>query len=105
MSLVLSSKIKQLRKDKGLSLDQLSSITKISKSYLWELENRESNPTTEKLNILAKALEVTPGSLSDDEAELTDQVHKEAFFRKFDRLDPGDKEKISQIVELWSKKD
>lgn len=77
----------------------------MSKSYVWELENRPANPTTEKLTKLADALGVTTAYLTESSSELTDDVLQEAFFRKFNRLSDEDKKKIKQIVELWGKKE
>ena len=50
MASPLGEKIKNLRIEKGLSLEQLAQMTDSSKSYLWELENREqANPSLEKI--------------------------------------------------------
>ncbi len=101
----LGTKIKQLRKAKGFSLEELASQTGMSKSYIWELENRPANPTTEKLSKLADALDVTTAYLTESSSELTNEVLQEAFFRKFNRLIDEDKKKIEQIIELWGKKE
>ena len=58
----LGKKIRQLRKNQGLTLEQLAkNANNMSKSYLWELENRDSqsNPSAEKLSFIADALNVT----------------------------------------------
>ncbi len=41
----------------------------------------------------------------DDSEEPSDQVLKEAFFRKFSKLDPEDQQKINQMIDMWGKKD
>jgi transcriptional regulator with XRE-family HTH domain len=57
MSTRLGDKLRSLRKQKGLTLDKLAEQAKLSKSYLWELENRESQrPSAEKLTALADVL-------------------------------------------------
>lgn len=101
----LGAKLKQLRKAKGFSLEELANQTGMSKSYIWELENRPANPTTEKLSKLADALGVTTAYLTENTSELTDDVLQEAFFRKFNRLSDEDKKKIEQIIDLWGKKE
>ncbi|MEC7289864.1 MAG: helix-turn-helix transcriptional regulator [Pseudomonadota bacterium] len=106
MTTSLGAKIKRHRKEKGYSLDKLAALTESSKSYLWELENRDTRkPSGEKLTRIAQALEVTTDYLLDDSEEPGDEVLKEAFFRKFSKLDPEDQQKINQMIDMWGKKD
>ena len=106
MTTSLGAKIKRHRQEKGYSLDKLAALTDSSKSYLWELENRDTRkPSGEKLTRIAQALEVTTDYLLDDSAEPSDEVLKEAFFRKFSKLDPEDQQKINQMIDMWGKKD
>ncbi len=50
-------RIKKLRTQKGLTLDQLAQETASSKSYIWELENKNPpRPSAEKLSSIASAL-------------------------------------------------
>lgn len=101
----LGQKIRRLRQELGLSLDQLAERTDTSKSYLWELENREQRkPSGEKLTRIAVELGVTAEFLLSDAVDPDEDVQRQAFFRKFDRLDDGDKEKVEQLIELWGKK-
>ncbi len=52
-------KLKRLRKEKGYSLNELSKVTGISKSYLSLIErNIQRNPSLEIMGKLAKTLEV-----------------------------------------------
>ena len=102
----LGEKLRKHRQEKGFSLDKLAEITDSSKSYLWELENRDTRkPSAEKLTKIAEALSVTTDYLLDDSSEPDEEVVKEAFFRKFNKLDPDDKKKIEQMVDMWRKKD
>jgi transcriptional regulator with XRE-family HTH domain len=106
MTTSLGAKIKRHRREKGYSLDKLAALTDSSKSYLWELENRDTRkPSGEKLTRIAQALEVTTDYLLDDSEEPGDEVLKEAFFRKFSKLDPEDQQKINQMIDMWGKKD
>lgn len=105
MSKRLGEKIKRLRKEKGYSLEKLAEMADTSKSYVWELENRDSsNPAAEKLKKIADALGVTVDYLTNDTTDLSSEILKEAFFRKFNSLSQDDKDKIEQIIEIWSKK-
>ncbi len=102
----LGDKLKQCRQDKGYSLDKLAEITGSSKSYLWELENRDTRkPSAEKLTTVAAALGVTADYLLDEGAtEPDDEVLKNALFRNFRKLDPGDQKAIQETIERWGKK-
>lgn len=106
MGTSLGDKIRRHRQEKGYSLDKLAEITESSKSYLWELENRDTRkPSAEKLTRIAQALSVTTDYLLDESAAPNEAVTKEAFFRKFSKLDADDQKKIEQLVDLWGKKD
>lgn len=106
MPTTLGDKIKYHRGKKGYSLDKLADLTESSKSYIWELENRETRkPSGEKLTRIARALSVTTDYLLDEMAKPEEAVMQEAFFRKFNRLDAEDKKKIEQLIDIWEKKD
>lgn len=51
-------KVRQLRTDKGLTLDQLAVLAKVSKSHLSDIENGIANPTVPVAIRIAKALRV-----------------------------------------------
>ncbi len=106
MAPTLGEKLKHHRNKKGYSLDKLAKITNSSKSYLWELENRDTRkPSGEKLTKIAQALGVTTDYLLDDRATADEGVLKEAFFRKFNQLEDDDKRKIEQMIDAWGKRD
>ena len=106
MASSLGGKIRHHRQEKGYSLDRLAELTNSSKSYIWELENRDTRkPSGEKLTKIAEALSVTTDYLLDNSTEPSDEVIKEAFFRKLTKLDPEDRKKIEQLVDMWRKKD
>ncbi len=105
MANFLGDKIKKQREIKGYSLDKLAEISETSKSYLWELENRDTTkPSAEKLTKIADALSLTIDYLLGDSESPDEGVMKEAFFRKFNKLDKTDQDKIEDIIEMWSKK-
>lgn len=105
MANALGEKIRKLRKEKGWTLDQLAERTDSSKSYIWELENKNPpRPSAEKVARIADALGVTSDFLvASDETTPTAAVVDEAFYRQYRRLDPQTKERIRQMVEVWSK--
>ena len=101
----LGNKIRKHRREKGYSLDRLAKLTDSSKSYLWELENRDTRkPSGEKLTRIAGALSITTDYLLDESAEPNENILREAFFRKFNKLDPNDQKKIEQMIDVWRKK-
>lgn len=58
--------IKELRKQRGISLRELSRKSGISIGYLSELENelnKKNNPTVKNICKIAKALEINPAEL------------------------------------------
>jgi transcriptional regulator with XRE-family HTH domain len=103
---LLGAKIKELRKAKQLTLEQLAGQIGSGKSYIWELENRGvKRPSAEKLAAIARALDTTTDYLVDNGmTQPTDTVKREVFFRKFDSLDAEDQQKIEDIVDAWSRK-
>ena len=105
MGMSLGEKLKKHRKQKGYSLDRLAEVADTSKSYLWELENRETRkPSGEKLTLIAQALGVTTDYLLDENATPDEDVMKDAFFRRFRKLDPDEQKKIQDIIDAWGKK-
>lgn len=101
----LGTKIRQLRKEKGLSLDQLAALAETSKSYLWELENRDTaNPTMDKVAKIAEKLGVTAEFLLGDEvADPSEDVADKAFFRKYQKLPAPTKKQIQDILKVIQK--
>ena len=105
MASPFGDRLRALRKGKAYSLDRLAELTGSSKSYIWELENREvPKPSGEKLMSLARALDTTVDALISGEAdpEAAD-VQDQVFFRQFRGLDPDSKDKVRSIVSAWSK--
>lgn len=103
MPSLLGEKIRALRKQKKLSLEQLAVLTDSSKSYIWELENKdEPNPSAEKIARIAAVLEVTTEFLLSGSVATPDEtVIDEAFFRKYKRMSEFDKKKIRKIIDAW----
>lgn len=103
MAATLGEKIRELRKRKGYTLERLAELSDSSKSYIWEIENKNPpRPSAEKIAKIAAVLGVTSDYLVDDE-ETTPTIDAidQAFFRKYRKMDPNTKERIRQIVELW----
>lgn len=100
MSTPLGEKIRELRKAKGYTLDKLAELSESSKSYIWELENKDPpRPSADKITKIAVALGVTPDYLMTEEVAVEDATDT-AFYRKYRSLDAGTKEKIRKMLDL-----
>jgi transcriptional regulator with XRE-family HTH domain len=104
----LGEKLRELRKAKGRewTLERLADEAGLSKSYLWELENRESQrPSAEKLTALADVLGVSVAYFIEEDTREPEEKHlDEAFFRGYQKLDPEAKEQIRRILGAFQKK-
>lgn len=104
MPTALGDKINTLRRKKGLTLEKLGELTDSSKSYIWELENKNPpRPSADKISKIAAVLGVTAEYLIDpaDDVAEADAVDS-AFFRKYQKMPGETKEKIRQIIDLWN---
>jgi len=105
MAQSFGEKIRALRKEKGLTLDQLAERTESSKSYIWELENKNPpRPSAEKIARIAAELGVTSDYLMDEKDQKKETAQDLAFYRKYKAVDPETKEKVRQMLELIIKK-
>jgi len=102
MSTPLGDKIRELRKAKGYTLDKLAELAESSKSYIWELENKNPpRPSADKVAKIAAALGVTGDYLMDEtESVQVEDATDTAFFRKYRKMDPTTKDKIRKMADL-----
>lgn len=98
----LGRKVNMLRRQRGLTLDQLAQATESSKSYMWEIENKPvARPSAEKLGRIAEVLGVTPEFLLDEkQRDPTVDELDVAFFRKYQSADPSVKAKLKRILDV-----
>lgn len=103
MTNILGDKIRKLRKEKGLTLDKLAEMTESSKSYIWELENKNPpRPSAEKLSRIAEKLGTTIEYLMDEgEAVSVEDAADAQFYRQYRKMNTTTKAKIRQMVDLW----
>lgn len=94
----LANRLKQARKDKNLSQQELASISDVHYSNIGRYERGDAQPSAELLNRIAKALEVSPdflmnGTIEDKaESSLNDNDLLNQF-RKVEKL-PDDKKRL-----------
>lgn len=105
MATRLGEKLRELRKERQLTLERLAERAGMSKSYLWELENRESQrPSAEKLTALADVLGVAASYFIEEDVRAPEERHlDEAFFRGYQKLDPDAKEQLRRILNTFKK--
>ncbi len=56
-------RVRKLRKEKGMSQEQLADLAGIERSYMGTIERGERNPTLMKVYNIAKSLKVSAGQL------------------------------------------
>jgi transcriptional regulator with XRE-family HTH domain len=64
----VNEKVKQLRLQKGLTLEKLASLAKITKGYLSKIENSDQSPPVSTLQTIAVALGVEVGDILEAES-------------------------------------
>jgi transcriptional regulator with XRE-family HTH domain len=105
MASKLGEKLRTCRNAKGLTLDELARAAGLSKSYLWELENRESQrPSAEELQAVADVLGEDVSFFVDDAVDTPQDSHRDKeFFRSYSKLDAPAKEQLRAILEVLKK--
>lgn len=105
MATRLGEKLRELRKQKNYTLDALAEKSGLSKSYIWELENRDSQrPSAEKLKALADALGMSVSYFIEEDVRVPEERHKdEAFYRSYQQLNSDAKEQLRKILETFKK--
>ena len=106
MATKLGDKIRNLRNSKGMTLDALAKSAGLSKSYLWELENRESlSPSAEKLQRIAEVLGIDASFFLDDSIDQPKEEHADKhFFYRYSKLEPEDKDQLRRILDTFKKR-
>jgi transcriptional regulator with XRE-family HTH domain len=95
-------KVRDLRKQKRLTLDQLANASGSSKSYIWEIENKNGKvrPSAQKLQAIADVLGVTVAFFVSDGTQAN--AEDEAFFRKYMKLSDNNKAQVRAMVDIWT---
>lgn len=88
---MLGKRVRELRKERGLSLSELAEAAGIAKSYLSTIERDiHSNPSVHLLAKIAGILEVSLEELVYPQARKTDSLAKQAWYELFiEALDSG----------------
>lgn len=84
----ISSKLKQLRKQRGWSLDKTSLHTGVSKAMLGQIERQESSPTISTLWKIASGFDVSFSLFIDKSQPIEDPIiSRESFLNQINDSD------------------
>ena len=98
-------RIKELRTQKGMTLDQLAAATGTSKSYVWELENKNPpRPSAEKLSAIGTALGVTVDYLLGADHQTLGDAEDKAFFREYSGMPIETRRQLREIAKTLGAK-
>ena len=103
----LSQRVKELRKEKGLSQEGLAKIAGLSLRTIQRVENRETEPTGDTLKRIATALNTTPALLlnwTEDTLKATIKTNNEYLHIFKDKLVISKSQKIYELIEDYGGK-
>lgn len=97
----LGERVREQRRKRGLTLEGLAERVGSSKSYMWEIENKDvARPSAEKLALIATALDTTVEYLlAGDGVQEEENADDIAFFRKYKKMDAPAKERLRRILD------
>ena len=94
-----TSRLKQLRLDKGQSLQEVADAVFASKAHIWEIENgRSRNPSIELLSRLAGHFGLSVSALIGENVE-PDDDEALVFYQSIRRLPKGDREVLKAVID------
>lgn len=100
------ARIRERRTALGLTLEQLAQATDSSKSYVWELENKNPpRPSAEKMSAIAKALGVTVDWLLGTDDQTLDTAQDIAFYRAYSGLPEATRRQLREMAKILSQKE
>jgi len=90
-----SSKLKELRLKKGLSLQDAANLIGISKTHFWDLETGKSkNPSYDLLEKISDKFGISISSLVNEDIETNGNEELKVLFRQMNNLEQSDLEKL-----------
>lgn len=97
----LGERVREQRRKRGLTLEGLAERVGSSKSYMWEIENKEVvRPSAEKLAMIATTLDTTVEYLlGGDNEQAEENAEDVAFFRKYKKMRRPQKEQLRRILD------
>ncbi|HUH75565.1 MAG TPA: helix-turn-helix domain-containing protein [Chitinophagales bacterium] len=102
----LSQRVKELRKNKGLSQEELAKTAGLSLRTIQRVENKETEPTGDTLKRIAAALDTTPAKLlnwNEDTLKATIKTKNEYLHIFEDKLVISKNPKTNELIEDYGK--
>lgn len=101
----LGLKLKKLRRDMRLSIVAAARATGVSKTHLWNLENRDVNPSRELLLKLSSVYGVSVADLVNERMDVAaEKPRMVAIFREMKELSERDLNTVEALIrQLQSK--
>ena len=97
----LGERVRELRRKRGLTLETLAARVGSSKSYIWEIENKDvARPSADILHRIAGALETTAEYLLSAEEGSEPDAADLAFFRRYRKMKPRGKRQLRDILRI-----
>lgn len=98
---LLGQKIKKLRTDNEMTLEQLATEIGSTKSYVWKLENRTpKNPSTTKLKKIAHIFGITLSGLLGENDQLNEQTQDlNQLINIYQKFDPEKKLMVKKFIQ------
>ena len=97
----LASKVNELRKSAGLTLDALAIASDTTKSHIWEIENKPNiRPSADLVYRMAVALDTTVEALLCKEVVGSAKERDAVFLRKYRKLKPKQKDQLMRIMDV-----
>jgi len=95
-----AARLKQLRLEKGQSLQDVADAVQASKAHIWEIENGKSrNPSIELLSRLAGHFGVSVSALIGEGMQSAADDEALVFYQAVRRLPKGDREVLKAVIE------
>lgn len=108
----IGARIREKRKSKNWTLEQLANEIKSSKSYVWEIENDKKSISAEKLMNIATSLETTTDFLMggtdfiiQENANTDEGATDSAFYRKYSQMPKSTKTKLQKMLNVLDEED
>lgn len=93
--------MREVRLKQGLTLEALAEQVGSSKSYMWEIENKDvARPSAQKLHQIADALNTTAEYLLSSGKVTETEAADHAFFRKYQNMKPRGKEQLREMLKI-----
>ena len=96
----IGKKIRQYRKDRCMTQEELAEKTNLSTNHLGALERAEKNLTLANLINIANSLDVTADMLLCDEIRNGYRIKTSMITEKIEKLSPSDRDKIMQMLDI-----